>query len=565
MTPNNNPRPALIYCRVSGIKQSIEGSGLDSQEFRCRQYADAKGYEVEAVFPDKMSGGGDFMKRPGMVALLSYLDAQSDNNYVVIFDDLKRYARDVEFHLKLRRMMSERNATRECLNFNFEDTPEGMFNETITAAAGAYERETMKRQNQQKSIARVEQGYCVQATPPIGYVYEKAAQGGKVLVRNEPYASIVQQALEGYASGHFASQVEVKRFLESQPQFPKGKNGTIQQQKIVKILRQKLYAGYVGVPVWGVSTRKGKHEGLISLETFEINQKKLDGGVYAPARKDIQADFPLRGAVCCSECTTPLTAGWSTGKYKKYPYYFCRSKGCAQYGKTIARKKIEGDFTVLLGALQPSKGLVKMAAAMFRDCWDQQLAQSVAKVDTFKQEALAAEAKINQLVERIMDASNPRVIAAYETNIEKLEREKLVYEEKARAKPQTRYGFDELFELSIRFLASPCKIWDSGRIEMQRLVLKLTFSEHLHYCRETGFRTPQTTVPFSFLGDFMKKDKMVLPGRIELPTSPLPRECSTSELRQQNRLNIGFYASFAQIARCKIVQNYAEHCRNVQN
>ena len=26
---------------------------------------------------------------------------------------------------------------------------------------------------------------------------------------------------------------------------------------------------------------------------------------------------------------------------------------------------------------------------------------------------------------------------------------------------------------------------------------------------------------------------MVLPGRIELPTSPLPRECSTTELRQR--------------------------------
>ena|SRR5580693_6247968 len=32
---------------------------------------------------------------------------------------------------------------------------------------------------------------------------------------------------------------------------------------------------------------------------------------------------------------------------------------------------------------------------------------------------------------------------------------------------------------------------------------------------------------------------MVLPHRIELWTSPLPRECSTTELRQQNRRQIG--------------------------
>jgi len=39
------------------------------------------------------------VKRPGMVALLAYLDARAPERYVVIFDDLKRYARDVEFHL----------------------------------------------------------------------------------------------------------------------------------------------------------------------------------------------------------------------------------------------------------------------------------------------------------------------------------------------------------------------------------------------------------------------------------------------------------------------------------
>jgi hypothetical protein len=40
------------------------------------------------VFPNTMSGAGSFMKRPGMVALLSFLDAQPNENFVVIFDDL---------------------------------------------------------------------------------------------------------------------------------------------------------------------------------------------------------------------------------------------------------------------------------------------------------------------------------------------------------------------------------------------------------------------------------------------------------------------------------------------
>ncbi|MEO1405118.1 MAG: recombinase family protein [Pseudomonadota bacterium] len=52
------PTEAIIYCRVSSTKQVAEGSGLESQEHRCRQYADAKGYEVAVVFPADVSGGG---------------------------------------------------------------------------------------------------------------------------------------------------------------------------------------------------------------------------------------------------------------------------------------------------------------------------------------------------------------------------------------------------------------------------------------------------------------------------------------------------------------------------
>ncbi len=78
---NEPKRKVLIYCRVSSKKQ-LNGQGLDSQEHRCRQYAMAKDYEVEAVFPDDVTGGGDFMKRSGMVALLNHLDEHAYNDYV---------------------------------------------------------------------------------------------------------------------------------------------------------------------------------------------------------------------------------------------------------------------------------------------------------------------------------------------------------------------------------------------------------------------------------------------------------------------------------------------------
>ncbi|MHA3976478.1 recombinase family protein [Halovulum sp. GXIMD14794] len=280
-----------------------------------------QGYAVEAVFPDDASGGGDFINRPGMVALLSYLDAQADKDYVVIFDDLKRFARDTEFHIKLRREFQTRGARIECLNFELDDSPEGKFVETIFAAQGELEREQNRRQVIQKMKARVENGYWVFA-PPVGYKYAEDRVHGKIMVRDEPIASILAEALEGFASGHLQSQAEVKRFLEGKPALPKDTPvGEIRWQRVQRILSHLTYTAYVEAPKWGVSARRGHHEPIISLETFERIQERVQGKAKAPARKDISEDFPLRGFVLCDDCGEPMTSCWSKGRSKHYPYF----------------------------------------------------------------------------------------------------------------------------------------------------------------------------------------------------------------------------------------------------
>ena len=54
----------VIYCRVSLIKQTLDGAGLSSQERSCRDYAQQCGANVEEVFTDVISGASS--NRPGM-------------------------------------------------------------------------------------------------------------------------------------------------------------------------------------------------------------------------------------------------------------------------------------------------------------------------------------------------------------------------------------------------------------------------------------------------------------------------------------------------------------------
>ncbi|MEP2640062.1 MULTISPECIES: recombinase family protein [Alphaproteobacteria] len=275
---------AIIYARVSDVKQATEGDGLGSQETRCRQYAEAKGYEVVVAFPDTITGGIDFMKRPGMVALLAYLDAQPDENFVIIFDDPKRFARSTRFHIELREALRRRGATIECLNFRFDDTPEGEFFETIVAAQGQLERKQNGRQSAQKMKARMQNGYWVHKAV-VGYKYQQTRGRGKVLIPDAPLDGIIREAFEGFASGRFRTQAEVRRFFKSFPEFPRNSKGDITQERVHEIFVHPIYTGHICSDHYGIHWLKAQHAPLISMETFEKVQERKNGAAYPGAAR----------------------------------------------------------------------------------------------------------------------------------------------------------------------------------------------------------------------------------------------------------------------------------------
>jgi len=518
--PCEEKRKALIYCRVSDKKQKTDGSGLDSQEHRCRQHAMDRGYEVEAVFPDDISGGGNFMQRPGMVALLRHMDKNPHKNYVVIFDDLKRYARDAEFHLTLRRIMMERGAERECLNFNFDYSPEGKFWETIVAAQGELERTQNGRQVRQKMRACVEQGYYV-LPAPMGYefVSRPGGGGGKMIAPKEPQASVICEALEGYASGRFQTVVEVQRFLNRHACMPFNSKGVVRLQRVIEMLERPLYAGLITVPKWNIYLLQGKHEPLIAVETWQRIQDRLRGKAVAPARADLREDFPLRNFVHCGCCGHAMTAAWTKGRSKRYPYYFCQNKACSENRKSIRKEKIEGDFEALLRQLMPRPGLFSAAKAMLMKGWAHRAKAVEGRKASAKAEAAKLDAKIEGLMDRLVEADSPALITAYENQIKKLETKRLVMAERLAKGTEILKPFEETYRTAMAFLANPWNLWDSECFDDKRLLLRLAFPRPLQYCRNEGYRTAEIAEPFRLLGAFCAPNSgLVGPEGLEPPT-----------------------------------------------
>ena len=237
-----------------------------------------------------------------------------------------------------------------------------------------------------------------------------------------------------------------------------------------------------------------------------------------------------------------MTAGYAKSATNKlYAYYWCQQRGCDQRSKTISRDKGEDECVDLLKNLQPAPSLVKVATAMLKELWQRQQSDADARLEVYRQQAEQAEAQISKLVDRLIEASNPRVIAAMEQRIEEHERAKVLASEKLAQGARPVIGMEKIIKLSLKYLSAPYSIWESGRPELQRLVLKLTFASHLRYRKGEGIKLPELTLPFNLfkhLGGSMSaltpafagNCEMVPRGRIELPTSSLPMMRSTTEL-----------------------------------
>ncbi len=517
---------ALLYCRVSDKKQKIEGHGLESQEHRNRQYAEENGFIVEEVFHDDVTGGGDFNKRPAMTQIISYLKANPHKNYVVIFDDIKRFSRDIYFYWDLIKKLDEYDAAPMSPNFRFEKTPEGRFQQSITVAAGEYERESIARQTKQKTKARLEAGFHA-FIAPTGFKYEKVKGQGKTLVKDEPAASIITDMFNSFASGRFQSKQECKAFLEASPEFPKTASGKIGNSQVDKMLTNPLYAGMIEYKPWGVSLRQGHHEGMISYETFLKTQERLQGRKHATARKDANEDFVLRGAVAC-QCGNALTAAWSKSRNgTHHPYYICQNRKCAYKGKSIRRDVLEGEFEILLKSLAPSPNVLIIAEAMFKELWEHQAKTQKLRRANHLKEQQKIDGEIAKILDRILETSNTTVTRAFEQKIEQLEQQKLVLKEKSTVSDAPQRPFDEMYRTALNFLANPYHLWTCGGYQDKRAVIKLVFPQRLVWDRKGLYRTTQVSVPFEVLRDFKERKEMVPRGGIEPPTRGFSIPCST--------------------------------------
>ncbi len=505
---------AIIYCRVSS-KWQLEWGGLNSQEVACRNYCDKNWYKVLNVFYDAFTGWD--LDRPWLKKLFEFIDeSEKIGNKVNIFlaEDISRIARDYQVHIELTKWLLRRWVKYETVNMKFEDTPAWRVVEGVMAIYAEFFRRNNKEQVINKQESRLIDGYRPRDYP-LWYITAPAPVWWRMLIKDEPNAGIIKEALEGYANDLLTSVREVADFLQrkwldlSRHKKKKKDNNKVHTSLAQRILTNILYSGHIeyknitrdkdGIikKHRDISLRKWKHEWLIDLITYRKIQEKLAAKrPYTHGIRIVNDVYPLRWFVVCSCCGLPFTSGTSkSGSWHGIPYYQFNKK-CEKYkNKSINALGLHTTMDQELQKLWIDKRFLWFMKILLTQEYEQRKQDKKLSKKAIQTDIDKVDKEIDNLVTSLSNTSSSIVQKKVEQKIEEYElrRLKLSWQLKD---IEVETEITKVLDLAFEILWNPHYIRINGTVDQRQMLLRLLFSKKIPVDFSTG---TYWTLPFTSL------------------------------------------------------------------
>lgn len=279
MTSKSALKKAAIYIRVSTEGQRDEGYSIEAQTEMLRAYCISKQIKNYEFFID---GGftGSNIERPEMQRLIREVK-EGKISHVIVYklDRLSRSQKDTLYLIE--DVFNPKGVSFVSMNENMDtSTPIGRAMLGIMSAFAQLERETIKERTRMGMRERIKNGYWPGGGRiPFGYDYD-SKQG--ILVPNKD-AEKVRQAYELYLSGY--STDKIAKIL-----------GLKYERLALQILTRKSNAGYI---IYNGEEYKGRHEPIISLETYEKAMEYMHSRSKSPVT---EGEYLLTGLIECGVC-----------------------------------------------------------------------------------------------------------------------------------------------------------------------------------------------------------------------------------------------------------------------
>jgi site-specific DNA recombinase len=179
----------------------------------------------------------------------------------------------------------------------------------------------------------------------------------------------------------------------------------------------------------------------------------------------------------------------------------CADRRFARATASRSLHEVEAACGHLLRSLASARELIELAAAIFRDLVGDQASTTKERKKAMAKEPTEIDRSVSQGVDRIVDAERKTLIGTLEKKPDEIEQRKLPLTESIAQRGTRVRNYDESFQTSMEFIASPWILWEPDSLEDKRAAVKLTFFDQLKFDRKEGFRTPDISLPFEALRD----------------------------------------------------------------
>jgi len=470
---------AVIYVRVS-TKEQTENLSLPTQIRACEEYCRREGYEVLERFKEE----GESAKttdRTELQNLLKYCRTNKGKVHFVIVYNLTRFAREKYDHFALRAFLKSLGISLRSATEPIDDTSTGKLMEGVLAAFAQFDNDVRSERTRAGMRAALEQGRWT-FVPPLGYL-NAPKWSGKSLVADPDRGALVAKAFEEFATGRFTKEEVLDTVTRLGLRTRSGL--MLNPQSFGRMLTNRLYAGCIDLPEFGVS-RRGDFEPLVSEETFRRVQAILQGRVQVTGpRQRSRPDFPLKGVVRCAECGRELTASWSKGRNGRYAYYHCWRQCRAV---NITKAKLEGLFVDELKQLQPTAGYMRLVKELVLRAWQERKVEVGREASDTERRAKAIQQKLDRLDEAFLFAQSID-ITTYERQRDRLRQELTLTDIDRHSAAVEKIDVEGILAFAERVLPRASDLWVQASLNQRQRLQQLFFPDGIAFDGKQFVRT----------------------------------------------------------------------------
>ncbi len=385
----NGKLKAIALCRVSTVKQGLEGSSLEAQERRVYDAADYFNAEIVKLWSLKRSSKkGVNYQRKDLMDMLAYAKADKKVQFIIV-DEPDRFMRDIEmyYHWKVefREKAGAKLVYAKKPHLATDTSMVATMEEMIDVFRGEADNQGRIDKTTSNMKARVAAGYYP-SNPKTGY---QRSETPGLHIPKEPEWSILRngflQILEGVSIKEVVASINAAGFRE--------KSGKLLDTHRFKImLNDPFYAGIVQMSDWKINPR-GLHKAMITTEQHE-ELKGIVKGAVKKSHKQYNPDFPLSKIMTCKECLeegakNPKIVGYNchNGRGNTYSRYRCR--GCNK--NYMLRDELHSKLSDVLSSLKIAEDKMEDFLAGLRHVWQIEQSTSLNTAEALKSRIKALE------------------------------------------------------------------------------------------------------------------------------------------------------------------------------